>query len=743
MNPGTVRNMLLRGLACVLLLAAVVVLVLRGVPVHTSLYDLLPSGGGAATQSLDRMARASSRQVNVLIKGDSEQNALAQAQRILENLPSGVTPLTNQNMLAKVAESLHPYRFQLLSTRHRAALSAGDDEALREEALTNLYSFVPLSLYPADVDPYGFVTAFLMENPLVRQNGLEPRDGVLMGMRDGVHYAYLPLMLPESAADSLDELQAIMSQLHELCSCEGILLAGTPVHTWRASTSSQSAMTVLSIVSSVMVVCLFLWVFSSLRGVLFMVLTLTASGIMALGVSVLVFGEVHILALVFGCSLVGISTDYVVHYLVDHHNSDDAGLSPPLKKSLLFGLLTSVLGYASFYAAGVELLGQIATLSISGLGSAMLLIFAFYPLLFRRHLPVRLSKGAVALGNRIATWRIHPMLPWGVAALMLLVAVLRLPVSDDLRSFYRPEADLLAAEKEMATLNGMEHGMLTLVVRGAQAEEILQRQELLGALLQQAGVDHFTSVASLIPSAARQKADLEAVRQLVGKYQDEVPVEMPQTWPGALLPGALLEADSPFASLCSLWEPGAGLVLVPGEFRSAVETLPAFSWLEKADRFADLQGQIQSWREQLMLLLVLVGVVVLLLLSLHFGPRHALCMCGPVLAGILTVFGGLAMLGIPLTLFHVLACYLVLGLGCDYAIFRAVNDRANPLTAMAVFLSFLTSWAMFGVLAFTRFSVTQDMGVAICLGLTVAYVLSPAARGAAAQRCTASCEPMK
>jgi predicted exporter len=160
--------MLLRGLACVLLLAAVVVLVLRGVPVHTSLYDLLPSGGGAATQSLDRMARASSRQVNVLIKGDSDQNALAQAQRILENLPSGVTPLTNQNMLAKVAESLHPYRFQLLSTRHRAALSAGDDEALREEALTNLYSFVPLSLYPADVDPYGFVTAFLMENPLVR-----------------------------------------------------------------------------------------------------------------------------------------------------------------------------------------------------------------------------------------------------------------------------------------------------------------------------------------------------------------------------------------------------------------------------------------------------------------------------------------------------------------------------------------------------------------------------------------------
>ena len=73
-------DMLKRAFACIIFLAAVTVLLLRGVHVHTSLYDLLPTGGDSgATQLLERMARTSSRQVNVLIKGASEQEVLEQA----------------------------------------------------------------------------------------------------------------------------------------------------------------------------------------------------------------------------------------------------------------------------------------------------------------------------------------------------------------------------------------------------------------------------------------------------------------------------------------------------------------------------------------------------------------------------------------------------------------------------------------------------------------------------------------
>lgn len=737
-------DMLKRAFACIIFLAAVVELLLRGVHVHTSLYDLLPTGGDSgATQLLERMARTSSRQVNVLIKGASEQEVLEQARKLSASLPEGVRPITDQSSLGRVCEFLRPYRFQLLSPRHRSALQQGDSQSLCDEALANLYSFVPLSLYPVDEDPYGFATSFLLENPLVRQNGFEPRDGVLLTRREDVHYAYLPLLLPETAADSLEVLQTHMAAIAAVCQGEGVMLCGTPVHTWRASSSSQQAMGILSILSLVIVVALFLWVFSSVRGMLIMSMTLGAAGVVALGAAVLIHGSVHILSLVFGCSLVGISTDYVVHYLVGHHGERDAGISPALRRSLLLGLLTSTIGYATFYVAQVDLLGQIATVSIAGLAASMLFIFAFYPLIYRRSIPIKLVPGSLKLGEMAARWRMPAWLPWCVASGAFIVAVFQLPVCDDLRSFYRPEPVLLQAEKELAQLNGMEQGVVTLVVRGADTEEILQRQEKLGAELREAGVPFYTSASAIVPSAARQKENFELVKNLVAAYAEEVPVEMPDTWPGPMLPEHLLRADSPFVSLGSLWGEGCGLVLVPGKYESQLESLPQHPWLEQADRFAELQNQVRQWRVQLMVLMGVVLALVLTVLSISFGVRSALRTCGPVFAGVLCIFGGLALFGVPLTLFHVLACYLVLGLGCDYAIFRATHELGSSITALAVLISFLTSWSVFGVLAFTNFSVTQDMGIAVSLGLTVAYVLSPAATGAAVRPCKALCESRK
>ena len=281
------------------------------------------------------------------------------------------------------------------------------------------------------------------------------------------------------------------------------------------------------------------------------------------------------------------------------------------------------------------------------------------------------------------------------------------------------------------------------MVNGESAEEILQRQEVLGAELLKAGVPFYTSASAIVPSAARQMENFEMVRKLVAANAEDVPVEMPSDWPGPLLPEHLLGGDSPFVSLGSLWGDNCGLVLVPGAYREQLAALPAYPWLTQADRFAELQNQVRQWREQLMLLMAAVGVLVLVVLSLNFGIRRALCICGPVVAGVLAVFGGLAAFGVSLTLFHVLACYLVLGLGCDYAIFRATHVQGGMITALAVCISFLTSWGVFGVLAFTDFSVTQDMGVAVSLGLTVAYVLSPAATGAALPRCRVLCEPRK
>lgn len=727
-----------------LLVVACIVLLCRGVQVNTSLYDLLPAGSESkATEMLQDMARASSRQVNVLVKGSSQQQVLDKARKICANLPEDVYPLADQRSMNEVAELLYPYRFQLLSRRHREALLSGETDQLRDEALSNLYSFIPLSIYSVDEDPYGFATSFLLENPILRQNGFELQDGVLLAARGDTHYAYIPLMLPLKASDTLAVLQEQMSALSELCQGEGVMLCGTPVHTWKASSSSQQAMGVLSVVSVLIILVLFIWVFASLRGMLLIALTMVAAGTVALAAAVLAHGTIHILSLVFGCSLVGICSDYIVHYLVSHHDSEDSGISGALRRSLLLGLLTSTVGYTTFYVSRVDLLGQIATLSVMGLVASMLFIFAFYPLAYRHHVPVWLRPSAQIMGEFSSRLKIPSWLPWLVAITCFTLAVWKLPVSDDLRSFYRPEPELLNAEKELAMLNNMGQGVVTLAVHGDNDEEVLSRLELVGDNLSRAGVPYFTSAAALVPSAARQQENLRLVREVAAKYEAEVPVAVPGQWTGALTPDVLISEGSPFASLSALWGKGGGLVLVPGAYADKLNELPAVPWLEVADRFAELEQQVRSWRETLIWLMLAVGVIVLILLTIFAGFRAALIICGPPAAGVLAVFGGLAACGASLTLFHVLACYLVMGLGCDYAIFRASHKAQFSQTALAVGISFVTTWSVFGVMAFTDFSVTRDMGVAISLGLTVAYVLSPAAMGVAVRRCKAACVPRK
>lgn len=108
------------------------------------------------------------------------------------------------------------------------------------------------------------------------------------------------------------------------------------------------------------------------------------------------------------------------------------------------------------------------------------------------------------------------------------------------------------------------------------------------------------------------------------------------------------------------------------------------------------------------------SVVVLLLLALGILRRRALEVALPPLCSVLATYLTLGFLGEPLTFFHILSFFIILGLGLDYAIFR------NRI----VFYSFLTSLLGFGLLAFTSFPPTAAIGKTLAIGLSYAYLFS-------------------
>ena len=73
-------------------------------------------------------------------------------------------------------------------------------------------------------------------------------------------------------------------------------------------------------------------------------------------------------------------------------------------------------------------------------------------------------------------------------------------------------------------------------------------------------------------------------------------------------------------------------------------------------------------------------------------------------------------------LFHILALFILMGLGVDYAIFHSASSSNG--TKNAVLISFATSFAGFGALAFTSFGAISSIGSVLAVGLAAAYLTS-------------------
>jgi predicted exporter len=113
--------------------------------------------------------------------------------------------------------------------------------------------------------------------------------------------------------------------------------------------------------------------------------------------------------------------------------------------------------------------------------------------------------------------------------------------------------------------------------------------------------------------------------------------------------------------------------------------------------------------------------------AVYRSPARAFAIVAPSLLAVLLTLGVLGFAGARVSLFHVLALLLVVYLGADYAVFRAEGQRRGGHTGAAVALSCLTSAVSFGALGLTSFAVTKALGVTLCLGLTLSYLLSPLA----------------
>jgi predicted exporter len=294
----------------------------RGIPLQTNVLAMLPATerDPVAEKVVAALSRAIGSRVIVLVSHAEETKAKAAAERFVAEAGAagGFRGLTARLPDAdpRVLHKLYaPNRFGLLADADRDALASGSWR-VRDSALHQLVSPVGGAAgLPLAQDPFGFFGRW-MASLISSAGAMRLEDGYLL-TRDGGRTRVL--VLGEVNGDVYDNaVQSRAVAAYErgakaaLAAEPGVevLRTGTVFFAASGRAASMRDMDRIAIGSILGVTLLMLAAFRSLRPIVLGLLSAGAGILAATLALLLVDGEVHLVTLAFGASLIGEAIDY-------------------------------------------------------------------------------------------------------------------------------------------------------------------------------------------------------------------------------------------------------------------------------------------------------------------------------------------------------------------------------------------------------------------------------------------------
>ena len=742
-----------------------------GVNLSTDLLALLPEQGGddVTSRASQAAAKALSREV-IFAFGHQDpivaQRAAATFAGDLETsgLVAEIDDGASGASFETLGELLFAHRAGLLSREDRHSLLAGQSEEIYQRALAQIFS--PISGVDSRVlraDPFQlfprYVAGFLSQGGQRPLPAHAPRYGP-----DGTAYAVV-------SARFADEPYALSFQNRFVswfedwrAAYEGpgvenappleVLRAGAVFYAHAGAKQGLDEARLIGGATVVGLVVLVLVAFGGLQPIWLSLLSIASGLVAALAINLLLFEELHYVAVIFGAGLIGVSVDYAFHYCCERFGQD-ASPSQRLRNVLpgaTFGVVTSIIGFLTLAWAPFPGLRQVALFSVVGLAVAYVTVVIWFPILDRsKDRPAKRSLIAAATypGRlwRMPGHRIQRRAILGAFLAALAFGGSVFSFSDDIRDFQALSPDLKEQERAIREIAGLAPGLQFFVVGGADNEDILQREEALGdrlAPLRAAGaVGAVLAVSGFVPSAARQAENRALVAEHLGpdlrrrlevdtglsfSAEGAPPAATPLTLNAfrAVAPMALTERLLPNLGP----DAAAHIVMVQGvtdraAIRSATEGMPGVTFV---DPVTDLNVLFEDYRNMALLLLAVSVLLMAPVLLWRYGWRDTgRVLAAPVASVIATPFL-VAATGGSFSFFNAMALILVFAVGIDYALFcrEAAADRRG-VTSLANGLAATTTVLSFGLLAFSGIPAVHSFGLTVFLGIVVAFMLAPLA----------------
>lgn len=733
----------------------------NGAPVTANLLALLPEGAADPLEHAAerRMQEPLNRDLVLLVHHNDDLVASRLVGELIKSLnASGLFAQVRSSVdadLPALRRQLLDQRLALLGAKAREQLIGAPDKFVARR-LQRLYSpFEGAGLVPVEQDWFGI--ADLAQRQLPHPGNVQPGpDGSLVAEHAGKRWHVIRAQTRGNAFDDrmplrVDDLvvtarQRIAAQHGQLLAAGGLLYAA---HSQRLARDEASMIGSISMLATL---ALLLALFRTPR-VLLVALPVLVGALSGAAACVALFGNIHVLTLVLGASLIGVSIDFPLHYLSKSWTLQPWRSNLALRLTLpglALALATNVIGYLALSFTPFPAMTQVAVFSAAGLLGA----FACATCLLPRLLDTKLNPWPAPLGWATGWLRLQAALRarigtpvlLGILLLFCLGGVLQVDFRDDLRQWIGRDPALEQQAQRIGQISGFQPTSQYFLVQAGSADELLSTQqalaERLDTLIAEEQLQGYLALSQLAaPEAAQRRVAtalpqlLEAGRPLLAlgisteqlqaelqRMRAPTPISLDQ-----ILAGPLGEPWRP------LWlgrQPDgtvAGLVSLQGLHDSA-----ALAGLEAGldgvrliDRPAELNQLFAATKRKAALLKLAAAGLILGLLCIPFGWRGALrCISVPLLAALASL-ACLGWLGQPLTLFGLFGLLLVTAIGVDYAILMREQVGGAAVSLVGTLLAALTTWLGFGLLALSSTPAVSNFGLAVSLGLLFAFALSP------------------
>jgi len=580
----------------------------------------------------------------------------------------------------------------------------------------------------------------------------------------------MALMLVATAAHGDDQLGQTRAQQEIEANFSGIVgasganlvMTGPPVISLAVSQSIQNEAWWIGIGSIVIVTALLVVTFRS--GLLLLAIALpTAVGAIAGALAVqLLFGSVHGIALTFGGTLAGVTSDYPVH-LISHlrRGSTPKNELRRIWSPLALGAGITAAAFLPMTISSFPGLAQLGVIAAVGVVGGMLATALVLPWILEFHPTGDVIGWSHSLVPLFARGKVAAVAA-GVAGLAWLAIDQASLFSDDLSRLNPLPQRLVELDKRIRGELGAPDVRRLFLIDGKSAEEVLLGSERISIdlqnLAQEGSIGSYDAPSRYLPSIAVQRArqarlpseeELRfglsiAVRDLpvdtatfepfirdIAAAKARTPIEPPELLPVPLVGDRL-------ASLLSRRADGTwvAFILLSGVARPDRLSEIAHQVGGDSTHYLDLQTEsihvIASYRTDALRWLVGGLAVVFLVLFVALSVRRAVQVSLSLVASLSLTAAILVAMGMPLTPFHLMSLLLVAGMGLDFAVFLSRDDVDTmdlQQTLRSIVICAVTTVIPFGLMVASSAPILRGIGLTVAIGVTLSSLTALAICG--------------